>query len=155
MSPLDVLATCMAYVIIGDDKIAVEEKAKLLGLLGKHVTREEISDDVLKNIVSQAFKYAKTSDFRDFLEDMATGLTTGQRLCIMINLYDISLADGDVTIGETEILTRFRHAFGFKKESMQAVREVLRLKNETGMFINKRHPFNSSDFVFDIQSNSN
>jgi len=154
MSPLDALATSMAYVILGDDKIAMEEKAKLFGLLGKHVTRNEVSEASLKSIVSQAFKYAKETNFRDFLETVADKLSKGQRVCIMINLYDMSLSDGGVTIGEAEILNRFRHAFGIQKDNMTAVREVLQVKNETGMFINRNHPYNSPDFIFDIRSNS-
>ncbi len=151
MSPIEILATAMAYVIMGDNKAAVEEKGKLLGLLGKHVSKGDLSEDGLKTISNSAFRFAGKVDVRVFIGDIASKLSPAQRLCILVNLYDITLADGDITMGETEIVNQFRRVFGYSSDQMQAVQQVLRVKNETDMFLKATHPMNDPAYHFDIR----
>ncbi len=146
MSPLEILATSIAYAIMSDEEAATEEKAKMVGILGKHLSNGELTGDELKALSSQAFAYAEREDMVDFLETHTQTLTRGQRFCIMINLFDVVMADGSLKMGEAEVLARFRTAFQIKKEEMKPVQNILKIKNDTAVFVNQDHPGNRPDF---------
>ena len=49
-----------------------------------------------------------------------------------------------------EILATFRNGFDIQKSDMQAVQAVLKLKNDTTVFLDKDHTNNSPQFQFSL-----
>ncbi|NQW01051.1 MAG: TerB family tellurite resistance protein [Rhodospirillales bacterium] len=150
MTPLQILATSLAYAIMADDDAATEEKAKMVGLLGKHLADGEISGRGLKDLSATAFSHARRENMAIFLETHSPSLSRGQKLCILINLFDMIMADGHLKLGEAEVLASFRTAFGFSKSEMRPIQKVLQMKNDTAMFFEPNHPANSPQFKLDL-----
>lgn len=150
MTPLQVLATSMAYMIRADHRITVEERAKLVTLMGKHITLGHITDTEIQSLTQDALDRVMTVPIDEFLEEVTGKLSRAQRQAIVINLYDTMLVDGRVVDGEVKILERFERAFGLEYETMRAVRDVVMLKNDTTLFTNPVHPRNESDYVLKI-----
>jgi len=150
MTPLEIFVTSMAYIMAGDGDVSAEEKAKLLGAVNKHVRKKEIMPNHLKQIVQVAFKTAKNVDLEQFLAVSVEKLTIGQRHAIFANLYDMTLADGDVVSGERAILDRFRGIFDIDLSVARALEEVVMLKNDTQIFTNERHPANEPNFKLKV-----
>jgi uncharacterized tellurite resistance protein B-like protein len=151
MTPIEILATAVAYVIMGDNRAFVEEKAKMIGLLGKHVSNQQLTNDGLRTISSAAFKFADKVPLNTFIEEVTPKLLPAQRLCILINLYDVTLADGDITMGEKDVINQFRTAFGISNEQMQPIWQIIRVKNETDMFLKTTHPMNDRSFSLEVR----
>jgi len=146
MTPLEIFVTSMAYIMAGDGDVSAEERAKLLGAVNKHVRKREIMPDHLKKIVGAAFRHVEKVDLEVFLANSVGSLSPGQRLAIFANLYDMTLADGDVLSGERAILDRFRGIFDIDLSIARALEEVIMLKNDTQVFTNERHPSNEPNF---------
>ncbi|MBT5299894.1 MAG: TerB family tellurite resistance protein [Rhodospirillaceae bacterium] len=150
MTPLEVLVTSMAYLMGGDGDISAEERAKLLGVIQKHVNMKEMQPAHLKTLVTSAFAYAEVINLDIFLAEVTPEMSPGQRLSIYANLYDVSLADGVLLSGENNMLERFQGMFELDSNQVTAIKEVLRLKNDTTMFTNLGHPANDPRYKFRV-----
>lgn len=150
-SPLVYLATALAYMIGVDRNNAVEERAMFLAIFHKHVRRRELTDDSLKMLTENAFARAKAQRLGDFLHEANLALTHAQKTAILLNLFDLMVADGRIVSGESGLFDEAMNAFGMKKESFRAVREMLTLKNDTTVFTNPLHPCNESSYQFGVK----
>ena len=63
-------------------------------------------------------------------------------MCILINLIDSSLADGQPEQEEQMLFGKFLQAFGISEERFKPFFEVIVLKNDRSVFTNKQHPSN-------------
>lgn len=150
-SGLIILARALAYVIDADNRTTFEEKAKLVTVLGKHVARGDLSGHQLRGLTDDAFNQAQMVPVDRFLDKVTPQLTPGQKLSLIINLYDAMLVDGQVAAGERKVLDKFVGAFNINRGTIRALREVIMLKNDTGLFADPRHPFNEPSFRLDLQ----
>jgi uncharacterized tellurite resistance protein B-like protein len=146
-----VLARALAYVVDADSKTTLEEKAKMLTVMGKHVARGEITPHQLKGLTDDAFNHAAMVPVERFIDDIVEGLTPAQKVSLVINLYDTMLVDGQVATGERTVIDKFVGAFEISRNTIRALREVLMLKNDTGLFTDPNHPFNEPSFRLDLQ----
>ena len=150
MTPLQGLATALAYVIRADNVTMTSEKANMVALLHKHVIRGEPTEQGLKDLTAKAFEMVEKVDLGRFVEQAPKGLTEGQKMAILINLYDAMLVDGKVVDGEVQVIRKFEKAFGADRDTMKAVHEVLALKNDTTVFTNFLNPKNEPDYRLDV-----
>lgn len=153
-SPLYILATCIAYLIDADTQTTFEEKAKLITLFGKHVSRSELTNEELHGVMDEAFKFAERIEVDRFIRDVEPKLTPGQKVSIVINLYDAMLVDGQVASGERAILNKFVGAFDISRDTMRSIREVMMLKNDTAVFTDDNHPYNEPLYKLDLKLQS-
>ena len=149
-NPLDVLVTALAYLMKGDGEVSPEERAKLLVILNKHVGMKDVLPDQLKAIVSAGFTHARMLPVESFAQQVAGELTEAQQLSIFANLYDVALADGEMRGGEGIVLDQFKLAFDIDNNKVSALKEVLRLKNDTTIFTRPQHPSNDSAFKLNV-----
>jgi len=150
MTPIEMLVVSLAYLMKGDGEVSAEERAKLLAILNKHVSMKEISSDQLKLMVKAAFTHSRTVKVETFANQVARELSVGQKLAVFANLYDVSLADGELRGGESSILNTFQGAFELDTNQVRAMKEVLLLKNDTAVFTNMGHPHNDPAFKLRI-----
>lgn len=148
---LVLLARAMAYVINADNRTTFEEKAKIVTVLGKHVARGDISHGQLQAIADDAFLHSERVPVDHFLDEVKGELTPAQKTSMVINLYDTMLVDGQVASGERTVVDKFISAFEMDRQTMRALREVIMLKNDTGLFADSRHPFNEPTFRLQLQ----
>ncbi|MGB0671112.1 MAG: TerB family tellurite resistance protein [Rhodospirillales bacterium] len=150
-TPLEVKAIALAYVALADGEAGSEEKAVIFSILGKHVRSEHLTPDTLKVLAQKAFAFAKQYDFNTFLEKAGGVLSPGQQMSVLLNMYDIMLADGQIAAGEKKMIDLFRRRFDIDDAAMTAFRQILILKNDAAMFTNPDHPCNEPNFKMDIR----
>ncbi|CAA7624003.1 TerB family tellurite resistance protein [Magnetospirillum sp. UT-4] len=151
MKHLEILATALAYACVIDGKVSVEEKAKLAAILGKHVARNELSQTDLQETIQAAFATARGTHLDKFLPEVLGRFSTGQQASLLLNLYDIVLADGTLAEGERWLLDKFENALAFDRATLRAARKVVMCKNDTSVFTNPTHPANESGYAFKVE----
>lgn len=146
MSPIQAFTTAQAYVILADNKTLPEERAELVTLLGKHVSRHELTPSQIQRLTADAFAYVAAHDFEKFLLTIEACLTPGQIISIFCNMYETMIIDGQMIAKEKELIDQFQKFFNIDKRIVNTAREILFLKNDTSMFLRSDHPNNSRDF---------
>jgi uncharacterized tellurite resistance protein B-like protein len=150
-SSLYLLATSIAYLINADTRQTFEEKAQMLAALGKHVSSGELSEAQLHGVVNDAFNHAAEKSVDVFLAELSATLTPGQKVAVIINLYDVMLVDGTVAVGEKKLMQKFVNTFEIGRETMRVIREIIMIKNDTTIFTDISHPQNEPNFSLDLQ----
>lgn len=125
-APLDItprraLVVSLIYCMGSDGEIDPEEIGHLVSVLGRNATREELD---------RCFKYARSTPPDAFLQDAAPKLGEAQRLCILLNMIDSAMADGEAEAGERELIARFQAAFGIGDAALESHFRTLVAKND-------------------------
>ncbi len=143
MTPMQMFAVSLAYMIDADGLRPAEEKAEFLSILGKHVTRGEFTERGLAELSKFAFDFVEQNDIDTFLALATPKLSNLQRAAIYINALETMLVDGTVREIEQNVLKKFQDAFQIDRDAVLAVREIVYIKNDTRMFLYPEHPRNS------------
>ena len=123
LSPPLVLTACLLYIMASDGKIQEQESSQLQQVIGGN-----------DGLLAHALAYVKAFPVEKFLEDAPSVLSQQDKLCIMANVYDSMLADGNADKREHEIFNKFREAFDLQKSDLNLIVEVVTLKNNKGIF---------------------
>ena len=94
----------------------------------------------------RAIKYVRKNSVDTFLTEAAPILTDAQKMCIMVNLIDSSLADGEPEREEQELFAKFLTAFDITEDRFRPFFEVIVLKNDRSVFIDQNHPKNQAGY---------
>lgn len=147
MTPHFAFATSLLYMMGADGEMDQEEVGQLLAVIGGTEKNGTIyvggnNDDMF----GRAIKYVKKNSVNTFLAEAAPILTDAQKMCIMVNLIDSSLADGEPEREEQELFAKFLQAFDITEERFRPFFEVIVLKNDRSVFINQNHPKNQAGY---------
>ena len=93
-------------------------------------------------LLDSAMRYRRKNSVDTFLAEAAPLLSDAQKMCIMVNLIDSSLADGQPEREEQEMFAKFLKAFGITEERFRPFFEVIMLKADRTVFTNQNHPKN-------------
>jgi len=150
MQPLDILATAVAFVVSADGKKTVEEKAKLITMLGKHVANSDLTQAELQTLTQGALANAAKIPIEKFMTVVVGSLSAGQKAVLLLNLYDVAVVDGSISMGEKRLIELFENALKIDENSMKLARDIIAYKNDTSVFVNPVHPKNdpSHNFCF-------
>ncbi|MBI5163191.1 MAG: TerB family tellurite resistance protein [Magnetospirillum sp.] len=148
MTPLEILATALAYVIVVDGKTQVEEKAKLVTLLGKHVSKGEMAQGQVQAMTQAAFATVQHLPLARFLSTHVAGLSAAQKAALLLNLYDVVAVDGVLVEGERWAVEEFERVVDLDDTTRRLARKVLLFKNDTSLFTNPLHPHNDPAYGF-------
>lgn len=148
LTPMQALATATAYIVMADKKAVPEERAGLVSLLGKHVSKREMSSTQIQRLTADAFAYVAKHEYDKFLLSIEDTLTPAQIISVIANMYELMIVDGHVIAGEKELVDEFFRFFDIDRRIVNTVREILMIKNDTTMFLRDDHPNNGSDFRF-------
>lgn len=148
LTPIQALVTAEAYVILADNKALPEERAALVSLLGKHVSKKELTEHQVQTLTADAFAFVKRYEFETFLVAIESSLSPAQIMAIMANMYETMIVDGNVVTREKELIDDYCKFFNIERRVVNTLREVLYIKNDTGLFLRVDHPNNGSDFRF-------
>ncbi|GAB6434138.1 hypothetical protein bcgnr5390_56280 [Bacillus luti] len=143
MEPHFAFATSLLYMMGADGEYDNEELGQLLSVLGGKNKGGTIyvggnNDDLLE----KAIKYVRKNSLDTFLQEAAPSLTDAQKMCILVNLIDSSLSDGEAEREEQVMFGKFLQAFDISEERFKPFFEVIVLKNERSVFTNQNHPKN-------------
>jgi len=147
MTPHLALAISLLYMIGADGEFDNEEVGQLLAVLGGQESNGVIgvgANNVA--LLDRGVKYASKNSLETFLSEAAPVLTDAQKMCIMLNLLDSSLSDGQAEREEQVMFSKFLKAFGIPEERFHPFFEVIVLKNDRAVFTNQSHPKNRAGY---------
>ena len=126
LSPPLVLAAALLYMMLANGEVEKSEIDQLQSVIGKNA-------DLLRCAVD----YVQSVPVEQFIADAPEILGTSDKLCVLTNLCDAMLSDGQADAVELELLARLTDAFGFSDDEFQPYFEAITLKNDKtvlGMF---------------------
>ncbi|GIO16021.1 hypothetical protein J19TS2_55760 [Cohnella xylanilytica] len=147
MTPHFAFATSLLYMMQSDGEMDHEEVGQLLAVLGGEESNGVIGVGANnRQLLDRALKYVRSNSIDTFLQEAAPVLTDAQKMCILVNLVDSSLADGQPERQEQELFAKFLNAFGISEERFTPFFEVISLKNDRSVFLNQNHPKNQPGY---------
>jgi len=123
LSPPLVQAACLLYIMAVDGTIQEQESSQLQQVIGGN-----------DGLLAHALAYVKAFPVQKFLEDAPSVLSQQDKLCIMANVCDSMLADGNADKKELEIFDTFREAFDLQKSDINHIIDTITLKNNKDIF---------------------
>lgn len=146
MTPHLAFATSLIYMIGADGKVEHEEVGQLLAVLGGEESNGVIGVGANnQQLLDRAFKYQQKHSIEQFLSEATPLLSDAQKMCILTNILDSSLSDGQPAPSEQALFDKFLQAFGVSEERFKPFFEVIVLKNDRTVFTNTEHPFNQPE----------
>lgn len=147
MTPHFAFATSLLYMMQSDGEMDHEEVGQLLAVLGGEEKNGVIGVGANnRQLLDRALKYIRNNSIDKFLQEAAPVLTDAQKICILVNLVDSSLADGQPEPQEQQLFAKFLTAFGISEERFTPFFEVISLKNDRSVFLNQNHPKNQPGY---------
>lgn len=148
MTPHLAFATSLLYMMAADGEMDNEEVGHLLSVLGGSNEGNGTIGVGANNrhLLDTAMKYKRKNSIETFLQEASPLLTDAQKMCILVNLLDSSLVDGQPEPEEQVLFGKFLQAFGIGEDRFKPFFEVIALKNDRAVFINQNHPSNQPGF---------
>lgn len=155
MSPHLAFTTSLIYMMSADGEMDSEEVGHLLSVLGGQDDGKGTIGVGAQNqaLLDAALKYRRKHSLEAFLAEAAPLLSDAQKMCIMINLIDSSLADGQPEPEEQAMFAKFLSAFGITEERFRPFFEVIMLKADRTVFTNQSHPKNQPGYQVKLALN--
>lgn len=119
LTPRIALASALLFMVSADGKIQPEEMGQMVVSLNND---EALLDD--------AIAYGSATKFRDFLSSSASLLNHEQKICILLNLCDSLMADGEVAPEEESLFSLFLNAWGVSEDEVKPYMQMIIRKND-------------------------
>ena len=123
LTPYLSLIVAILYMMAADDEISDQECNQLLSVFG---------DD--QQILQRALKYVESKSVDEFLAEMPEVVEGENRLCILLNVCDSSMSDGDFSKSEMILFSRMLTSLGYEKNSFKPYFDTIALKNKHSVF---------------------
>jgi hypothetical protein len=131
-----------------DGEMDNEEVGHLLSVLGGEKSGGSIGVGAQnKQMLDRALNYRQKNSIDKFLEEATPILTDAQKMCILMNLLDSAFSDGEAEPEEQALFAKIQAAFGVSDERFKPFFEVLMIKNDRAVFVNKDHPSNQAGYT--------
>lgn len=153
MTPHLAFVISLLYIMSADGEIDQEEVGHLLSVIGG-----EENDGVIgvgaqnKALLDAAVKYRRNNSVDTFLKTSTPLLSDAQKMCILANMLDSSLADGTPEPEEQALFNKFLNNFGISEDRFRPFFEVIMLKADRTVFTNKNHRMNQPGFQVKISA---
>jgi len=147
MTPHLAFAISLIYCMGADGEMDNEEVGHLLSVLGGDSKGGTIGVGANNRaLLDKAVQYVRRNPPDTFLTEAAPLLSDAQKMCILCNLVDSALSDGQPEREEQELIAKFQSAFGISDERFRPFFEVILFKNDRSVFTNANHPSNQPGF---------
>lgn len=123
MTPKLAFAASLIYMMSADGQIEEEEIGQLVSAIGGD-----------RATLDNALKFVRKNRVDAFLVQAAPVLSEPQKLCILTNLCDSLLADGNAAPTEQVLFNQFMSAFGVSDAHFRPCFEVIAMKNDRSVF---------------------
>jgi uncharacterized tellurite resistance protein B-like protein len=121
LTPRNCLAVSLIYCMGADGEMDEEEVGHLLSVLGRSATRQQLET---------VLRYTRATQPTQFLADAAPRLRPEQKLCIILNMIDSAMSDGEAEPGEQRLVMQFAEAFGLTEAELTPYFRTLVAKND-------------------------
>ncbi len=119
LSPPLVLAAALLYMMLSNGEVEKSEIDQLQSVIGKNA-------DLLRCAVD----YVQNVPVEQFIADAPNVLGAPDKLCVLTNMCDAMLSDGQADAVELDLLARLTEAFGLTDDEFQPFFEAIALKND-------------------------
>ncbi len=119
LTPYLSLIVAVLYMMAADDEISEQECNHLLSVFGGD-----------QQVLQRALKYVESKSVDTFLAEAPALVDADSRLCILLNVCDSSMSDGDFSKSEMILFSRMMSQFGYDKNSFKPYFDTLSLKNK-------------------------
>ena len=123
LTPYLSLIVAILYMMAADDEISEQECNHLLSVFGGD-----------QQILQRALKYVESKSVDEFLTEMPEVVEGENRLCILLNVCDSSMSDGDFSKSEMILFSRMLSSLGHDKNSFKPYFDTISLKNKHSVF---------------------
>lgn len=149
MSPHFAFATGLLYMMSADGEMDNEEVGHLLSVLGGQKSSSGAIGVGAQNrqLLDRALAYRQKNSIDTFLAEATPLLTDAQKICILMNMLDSAFSDGEAEPEEQALFAKIQAAFGISDERFKPFFEVLMVKNDRSVFVNKDHPSNQPGYT--------
>ncbi|RZU46776.1 tellurite resistance protein TerB [Fluviicoccus keumensis] len=152
MTPHLAFVTSLLYMMAADGEMDAEEVGHLLSVIGGSDDGRGTIGVGAQNqkLLDSAMRYRKKHSLDQFLAEATPLLTDAQRMCILVNLIDSSLADGQAEREEQALFGKFLQAFDVSEDRFRPFFEVIVLKNDRAVFTNQNHAKNQAGYKVNL-----
>jgi uncharacterized tellurite resistance protein B-like protein len=123
LTPYLSLIIAILYMMAADDEISELECNHLLSVFGGD-----------QQILQRALKYVESKTVDEFLIEMPEVVEGENRLCILLNVCDSSMSDGEFSKSEMILFSRMLTSLGYDKNSFKPYFDTISLKNKHSVF---------------------
>lgn len=121
LTPRNCLLVSLLYCMGSDGEIDQEEIGHLVSVLGPRGTRET---------VDAALRYVRATPAEQFVQAAVPMLRPDQKLCIVLNMIDSAMADGEAEPAEQQLVLNMARAFGLSEAELEPHFRSLTAKND-------------------------
>ncbi|WP_239002754.1 tellurite resistance TerB family protein [Rhodovastum atsumiense] len=121
LTPRNCLVISLIYCMGADGEIDPEEVGHLTSVLGRGASRDQLD---------ACLRYVRVTQPAQFLATVAPQLRPDQKLCILLNMIDSAMSDGDAEPGEQRLIIDFAQAFGLAEAEIEPHFRTLARKND-------------------------
>ncbi len=148
MTPHLAFAISLLYCMAADGEMDNEEVGHLLSVLGGESSGGSIGVGANNRVLLEnAQRYIRKNRPDAFLREATPMLSDAQKICILMNLVDSALSDGQPEREEQELISQFQVAFGISDERFAPFFQAIMIKNDRAVFMNQNHPSNAPGFL--------
>jgi uncharacterized tellurite resistance protein B-like protein len=122
LTPYLSVVTAILYMMAVDGEISDREVSQLQSVIGADAP-----------ILQRAVAYAQSHDVDTFLRNAAPILDEAARNCLLLNVADSLMADGELQMLELALFDRMLSAFGQKKQNFQPHFDAIAAKGRTSV----------------------
>lgn len=119
LTPHLALVVSILYMMVADGEISDQETSQLQSVVGN-------DEAVLK----RALHYVATTKIEQFLADAPSVLDSQDSLCVLMNVCDSIMADGQLAELELNLFQRLTSALGHSKKSFRSYFNTISIKNK-------------------------
>lgn len=121
LTPRTCIAVSLIYCMGADGEMDEEEIGHLVSVLGRGATRQQLD---------AALRYVRATQPPQFLADSNPRLRPEQKLCILLNMIDSAMSDGEAEPGEQQLIMQFAKAWEVPEATLEAHFRTLVAKND-------------------------
>lgn len=129
MTPVVALSAAMFYCMLAKTRTRPGELSALMHRLADELPAIGDSPADAYATIGRALAYVERTPIAVFAHEAAAVLDERQRLCVVLNMLDQTVADGQVDPREREFLREVHQAFGLSDERIQPYFDAIVLKN--------------------------
>jgi uncharacterized tellurite resistance protein B-like protein len=130
LTPAIAFMVSLTHMAGADGVYLEEEEGSLAAFLPRHGLGAMSYDELL----DRTEDYLQTTSFAEFLAEAPPILNQEQKLCILLNMLDSSLADGVEAPEETDVFCQFLQAFQISQEQIAPLIQAIRIKHNLSVF---------------------